>query len=289
MRIPLSVAVRRVVRVRTQRTIVESPDLVVRSVACADDHTCWSVPETSSATGIVLVRQGRFRLDAQGRQATVDPTVGYLQRPGEEMRFAHPAGGDVCTFVTLTGDWPAELAEVAGLPGSSGPAGRSTAPCSPLVRVDARLELAHRLLVRTGTDPHFAAVEGVLTLLELALRDQPADDPAPGRRELAERAREALLSGEPDSGTGLVALARLLGTSPAHLSRTFRHHVGMPLSRYRNRLRVSRALSRMAEGDTDLAALAVGLGFSDQAHMARVIRAELGHPPARVRSLLTPS
>lgn len=258
-------------------TVVEGPDLVIRSVACADDHARWSVPEASLTTGIVLVRRGRFRVDAQGRQASVDATVGYLQRPGRELRFAHPAGGDVCTSVTLPGDGLGALAE------------RLASHRSPVVRVDARLELAHRRVVRTGgADPHFAAVESVVDLLELALRDQPGDDPAPGRRELAERAREAIVDGEPDS-TGLVPLARRLGTSPAHLSRTFRHHAGMPLSRYRNRLRVSRALARMEQGETGLAALAVSLGFSDQAHMARVMRAELGEPPARVRALLAGS
>lgn len=60
----------------------------------------------------------------------------------------------------------------------------------------------------------------------------------------------------------------------------------MPLSRYRNRVRVSRALTPLEQGETDLAALAVRLGFNDQAHLTRVMRDELGHTPGRVRTLL---
>lgn len=253
---------------RTARVVVESPHVVVRSVACAADHARWSAPETPDAARIVLVRQGRFRVDVRGRRITVDPTLGYLQRPGEELRFAHPAGGDVCTSVALRGDAFAD---------------RSRQPRSPVVRVDARLELAHRLLLRTGgADPDFAALESVVDLLDLAVREQPGDSPAPGRADLADRAREAILADEPGSAD-LVALARLLHTTPSHLSRTFRHHAGIPLSRYRNRVRVSRALARLDQGETDLAALAASLGFSNQAHMTRVLHTHLGHPPGRVR------
>ncbi|WP_377273125.1 helix-turn-helix domain-containing protein [Peterkaempfera sp. SMS 1(5)a] len=258
---------------RIARTIVESPYAAIRAVECTDDHAGWSAPEAASAAQVVLVRQGRFRLDCQGRQVTVEPTSGYLNRPGEVLRFAHPAGGDLCTSVTYIGD---EL--TAGLEAARPPA----------VRVDARLELAHRMLLRTGADPGFAAVEAVLELLWLALRSAPDELPAPGRAELADRAREAILASE-SAGAGLVELARLLDASPSHLSRTFRHHVGMPLSRYRNRVRVSQALIRIDQGETDLAALAAGLGFSDQAHFSRVMRSELGRTPGRVRSLLGPT
>ena len=154
------------------------------------------------------------------------------------------------------------------------------------MRVDARLELAHRRLLRTGADPDFAGAEAVVTLLRLAVRREPDETPAPGRHDLADRAREAILTGD-TGATSLVALARLLETSPSHLSRTFGHHVGMTISRYRNRVRISRALQRIDDGETDLAGLAYTLGFSDQAHFTRTMRRELGHPPGHVRALLT--
>jgi AraC-like DNA-binding protein len=61
----------------------------------------------------------------------------------------------------------------------------------------------------------------------------------------------------------------------------------MTISRYRNRVRISRALHRIDEGATDLARLAFTLGFSDQAHFTRVMDKELGRTPGRVRALLT--
>lgn len=250
---------------------MESPHFVIRGVECADDHASWSAPEMTSATQIVLVQRGRFQLESRGRRVTVDPTTGYLQPPQHETRFAHPAGGDMCTSITLPDD-----TLTAGIEGAR----------SPTVRVDARLELAHRMLLRIDADPDFAAVEAVMNLLRLALRRQPDEVPAPGSYDLADRARDAILADEPSSGS-LVALAQLLETSPSHLSRTFRHHVGMTISRYRNRVRISRALHRIDEGGTDLAGLALTLGFSDQAHFTRVMCHELGHTPGRVRALLS--
>lgn len=174
--------------VQITRREVASPHFVIRAVECTDDHARWSAPETTSAAQLVLVRRGRFQLDSHGRRVTVDPTTGYLHPPGRETRFAHPAGGDLCTSITLPGD-----TLTAGFEAT-----RSLA-----VRVDARLELAHRTLLRTEADQAFAGVEAVVGLLRLALRRQPGETPAPGRHALADRARDALLADE-QGGTSLV-------------------------------------------------------------------------------------
>jgi AraC-like DNA-binding protein len=253
--------------------VIETPDMAVHEVFCRDDNPVWSEPEPATSAQIVLVRRGLFRLDADGRTLALDPTTGYLQGPGAVQRFSHPAGGDICSTIALTGN---------ALTAGSWLEDAVAAPTSREVGVDARLELAHRLLLRDREE------ETVLDLLALALRGQDdgrAAAAAPGRAELARRAREAIVTGAP-GGDRLVPLARLLGTSPSHLSRTFRHHVGMSVSRYRNRVRVSRALARIDEGETDLADLAHTLGFSDQSHFTRVLRTELDHTPDQVRSLL---
>lgn len=276
----MSESPRRVAFVRTAQVMAESPHFVIHTVECADDHAWWSEPELTVATQIILVRRGRFRISSRGREVMVDPTVGYLHGPGEEERFSHPVGGDSCTSITFTAGaliddlWPE-------------PTGGSRSAMSPAVLVDPRLELAHRLLPRSLDDPGFGGAEAVLDLLTLALhgRRGAPHRHGPGRAVLAERAREAIVSVEPEAAD-LVGLARLLETSPSHLSRTFRHHVGMTVSRYRNRVRVSRALAAIEAGETDLATLAFSLGFSDQAHFSRVMRDELGHTPGRVRTLL---
>ncbi|GAA2334555.1 hypothetical protein GCM10010170_014070 [Dactylosporangium salmoneum] len=62
--------------------------------------------------------------------------------------------------------------------------------------------------------------------------------------------------------------------------------MGVPITRYRNRVRLGWALDRIEDGATDLAAIAADLGFSDQAHLCRTARQHLGHSPAALRRLL---
>ncbi|HEX8856251.1 MAG TPA: AraC family transcriptional regulator, partial [Thermoleophilaceae bacterium] len=77
-----------------------------------------------------------------------------------------------------------------------------------------------------------------------------------------------------------------LAVSPHHLSRTFRALTGHTVSRHRMRLRARAAMERMAAGDGDLARIAADLGFADQSHLCRVMRAETGRTPSALRRVL---
>ena len=135
------------------------PEFTVSAVTCREDHTRWSPAEARGDYRVVLVRRGRFHRAACGRSAELDPTLGYVGVRHQEERFAHPAGGDLCTAVslaptlwrTLTGDGPD--------------------PVASTVYVDARLELAHRRLhaAASGGDVDFALAEHLLHLLALTL------------------------------------------------------------------------------------------------------------------------
>lgn len=103
---------------------------------------------------------------------------------------------------------------------------------------------------------------------ELDLPDLPLD----------EASDRAFLHAEPR--TGLVDLARRVGCSPHHLSRVFSQLTGSGVGRYRNRVRVAAATERIEAGEPSLAALACELGFADQAHLTRTVRALTGRPPA---------
>lgn len=250
--------------------VADSPDFSVAAVRCSGHGHGWSAPEPVGRHQVVLVRSGRFRLRSGGHDMSPDPTMGYLERPGDEPRFAHPAGGDVCTSITFSPDlWRS----VAG--GGRGPA-------APSVYVDGRLDLAHRRLLRAGPDVSFGVAEEVVGMLTGVLGSPGAE---PRRRTLADDAREALVADDPGAA-GLVPLAGLLGVSPSHLSRVFRRETGTTLTRYRNRLRVTRALDRIEQGAGNLAEVAADLGFADQAHLCRAVRAELGHTPTQLRRLL---
>ncbi|MBB5780888.1 helix-turn-helix domain-containing protein [Nonomuraea jabiensis] len=128
------------------------------AVTCVDDHRGWSAAELGSGHRLVLVRRGLFRRKADGRAAVIDPTMAYLGVPGEEEHFAHPAGGDVCTSVSLT---PELWRTLAG----EGPPGR------PTLYVDARLDLAHRKVLAAvrGGDTAFELAESLLSLIGAAL------------------------------------------------------------------------------------------------------------------------
>lgn len=248
---------------RVSRLLVDRPEFSIRAVTCRDDHATWSPPEPVPEPGVVLVRSGGFRRRGRGGEVLADRTMGYAKLPGDEEHFAHPYGGDECTSIRLGPDlWQ----------GVSGP-----------IYVDARLDLAHRLLWRAahGDDPDFAVAERLVQLLDRTPRVAASD----GDRTAVERAREAIRSGHPEAG-GLVPLARLVGVSPYRLSRAFPSIVGVPLTRYRNRVRVGAALDRIEQGETSLARLAFDLGFADQAHLTRTVRAHFGHTPRELRRLL---
>ncbi|MFE5326685.1 helix-turn-helix domain-containing protein [Embleya sp. NPDC056575] len=266
----------------TTTVLATRPDFRVTTVSCRDDHTRWSQTEVRADYRVVLVRRGRFRRQAAGIPAEVDPTVAYLGVPGEEERFAHPAeGGDECTSISLTPTLWRALA------------GEDARPARQSVYVDARLDLAHRRVLasaHTGDVDH-AVTEELLALLAATV-GQAVDGAVPpgarpGRDEgpLVAAARRAIGEAHPAS-EGLLPLAELLGASPYRLSRAFTRELGVSLTRYRNRVRVGRALDRLDAGEESLATLAADLGFSDQAHLCRTMRQYLGHTPTALRRLL---
>ena len=265
---------------RRSTPVLTAPEYSVRVVACSDGHSEWSRSEPADTFGLVLPRRGRFRLENAGVEQAVDVTQGYVQVPGLDQRFAHPSGGDVCTVVSVgTTLWR----EIAG-----------DRPVPTMIRVDGAAELAHRLLLRTAHDAADPA-ERLVRTVAAAARTSPSDDglctartPAAraARARIAAQAREAVLDDTPASHD-LVSLARALAVSPAHLSRVFQAGTGTSLTRFRNRVRVSRVLARLEAGDADLAVIAGDLGFADQAHLTRTVRATVGSTPGRLHRAFT--
>jgi AraC-like DNA-binding protein len=234
------------------------------SARCPGGHAGWSEEEVREDYRLVLVRRGRFRRRVAAAVADLDPAVAYLGVPGEAESFAHPAGGDVCTSVSLS----PELGE------------RLAGGARPAVYVDARADLAHRRLLAAVDDVDFGLVEALLALLGRVPPSRPAD------RLLVERAREAIACDDPVAA-GLLPLAAAFGVSPYRLSRAFTCELGVSLTHYRNRVRVGRVLDRLERGERGLAALAADLGFADQAHLCRTVRAHVGHTPTELRRLLS--
>jgi AraC-like DNA-binding protein len=87
-----------------------------------------------------------------------------------------------------------------------------------------------------------------------------------------------------DGAVPVAALAREASTSPRNLGRLFDEWVGMSPKRFARIVRVQAVLRRLGgEPDADLARVAAELGFADQAHLTREVRALAGTTPGRLR------
>jgi AraC-like DNA-binding protein len=253
-----------------------SPLVEVATVTCTPARTTSVEPETDRALALVLVRRGSFRRRTNGREALLDATCGYVQRPGEEQVFSHSdERGDVCTVISFA-------SEIA--PGEAWEGGTAL----DRIPTETDVDLAHRQLIAACTEGIDGSelVEATLSLADRMLQSTAGRvtrryrAAAERQRRLADAARE-IMNIEP--GTSLVSLARELGVSPRHLSRLFHEHIGMTLTDYRNVLRTRLAIEAIAAGAPSLARLAAELGFADQSHLTRTVRRLTGQPPSAHR------
>lgn len=263
---------------RTAQVLLGGSAVGVAEVGCDARTARWSQPEPVTSFSVVLVRAGLFRRRVDGVESLADPVAGYLQRPGSTQQVAHPCGGDRCTVITPSPVLLGSLVDPAA------------GACDQPLFISPAIDLAHWMLLaraRQGAD-RFELTERATTLaggLLLALAPDGAGAARPGTAtragRLVDQVRQ-LLAARTD--LGLDDLAQAAGVSAYHLSRTFRRVTGLTLSRYRTRLRLRRAMQRLAAGDRNLAGLAAELGFADQAHLTRALRAETGpHPPRCAR------
>jgi AraC-like DNA-binding protein len=78
-------------------------------------------------------------------------------------------------------------------------------------------------------------------------------------------------------------IAQAMHWSPFHLARVFQQRTGVPIHRYLTGLRLRASLERLADGASDLARLALELGFSSHSHFSDAFRREFGCAPSEVR------
>ena len=83
----------------------------------------------------------------------------------------------------------------------------------------------------------------------------------------------------------LDALALHTGLSPFHLSRVFQRATGLPPHAYLTQRRVAEARSLIGGGEP-LADVALACGFSDQSHMTRQFKRQLGFSPGAYRKII---
>jgi AraC family transcriptional regulator len=263
---------------------IQSRQLFSGSLVALRDCSCRSPmgpcgsEEASSTNQVVFTRTGVFVKHTGRRSVVGEPTQALFLNRNETYRVSHPAsGGDNCTVMSVQ---PGLLAEV--LSGYNRDAGdlETVRFAISHARLEPQLILAHHTLRRTcqlADVDHMrveeTAIELLASTIDAAYRARGvALSPArPGtiesRRDLTE-ATKVLLCGNPTATHSLSALARELNSSPFHLARIFRNEVGLPIHQYLLRLRLVLALERLADGCTNLSALALDLGFSNHSHFS---------------------
>lgn len=103
-----------------------------------------------------------------------------------------------------------------------------------------------------------------------------------GRREprWLQRAMQRLRE-EPSAS--LVGIASELDLHPVHVSRMFKRHFGVTMSRYLKQLRLQQATRAVLETGEPLSGVACRLGYADQSHLTRTMQQETGWTPGRLR------
>jgi AraC-like DNA-binding protein len=236
----------------------EAPGMRVVDHDCRKPAGAVESYEYSRDYGLVLIRRGGYWREVEGRGAYLAPTDAFFERPFVEQRIAHHrANGDRCTSL-----WLSERAVYAL-------AGDTSVPDAPITTTPT-IDLWHRELVvalRRGID-RFEADERLAQLVG-ALAERAAPGRFTARRSttranhhrIVQQARETIVT-DP-AGVHLGDLAQALGHTRFHLSSVFTRLTGMTLSQFRNRVRVSIAFDRLADGQENLAALSADLGFAD--------------------------
>ena len=97
-----------------------------------------------------------------------------------------------------------------------------------------------------------------------------------------EEARRTIL----ETSRPITRIARDVGMTAEHLSRSFSRHFGSSPVQVRNEVRVQRVMDALGGDDRPLAELALDVGFSDQSHMTNTLRHRIGLAPGQVRRAL---
>jgi AraC family transcriptional regulator len=264
------------------------PSVSITVYTCHGSDPPGPSPEEFSAENqVVFVRSGSFLRSSPRGRTLADPNQALFFQKGTTYRVRHPVGGDECVSVSVSDT--DRLAWMESWGASTARGVDSPVPWESGLVSSAAARGLYRLAGDRGGgvdgfDWHAQAMDLLAGVRPLA---RPARArPGPGRRDvdLIEAVRLLLLRrvAEP---LRLTDIAVAFGLTPFTLCRMFARVAGLPLHRYRRRLRLRAALDRLAGGARDITALALDLGFSDHSHFTNAFRAEFGVPPSVFRSL----
>jgi AraC-like DNA-binding protein len=231
----------------------------------------------------VFVRRGAYRLHYGRDEMLIDPLSLLFFRKGDGYAVSHPFGcGDDCVEFGFSDAFAAELYEDDGCRGF---AAQTMACPADAGMLWAQSVLATRAARGEATD--LEVEELAISILRSARQDGQLDQQVidAGSRKKIERAKLLMLS---DLGRDwkLADIAREAGASRFHLTRLFRRHAGAPLHRFLTLSRLAAALNRILDGEDNLTALALDLGFSSHSHFTAAFRGVYGATPTAARAMI---
>ena len=291
-----------------------SPDLkideVFRSEAmwitnyhcCKQDPACGG-EEQQPGHVITFPRSGVYALHIDGQLVVADPNTIIFHNHHSPYRTSHPYGcGDCGGGFVLRPDILLEVVrrhDPSVMDRPESPFAFTHGPSDPKICLLQRI-LWQQIMAgrREGRDP-VAVEEIMLHLVDGAIGAacRHAGTRAEHSRALARTSTARAHAEYADAVKGLLAkrmrerlslddIARAVHCSPFHLARLFRRQTGMTIHQYLNRLRLRTSLDYLADRGTDLAHLALELGFCSHSHYSDAFRREFGMSPSRVRRMI---
>lgn len=264
----------------TIRSLLTTPLVAVRDVACRGSCHHKSHEEAPAHVHLVFPYRGVYVRHVGASAAIAEANQALMFNVDEGYRVSHPVtGGDACLDLVIDDAQLRELAPAALVrPGAQLAFTRQHVPLDPATQ--ALVARLRHSLERGAAEP-LAAETCALALVRRALGAELAPPATAARRRIVDRAKLVLATDLSRRWT-LSEIAGELGVSPVYLTQVFQQVEGVPLYRYQLRLRLSRALERLARAD-DLTTLALDLGFSSHSHFTAAFQKLYGQSPSAFR------
>jgi AraC-like DNA-binding protein len=273
--------------------------LAIHDVRCGGRDTPPTAGEHTTVFQVILPRHGLYLFRMGRRDLVANANHACLIDPGREYRVTHPIGGcDSSTAVSLSRGLFRQLLADIDATAVDRADDRLAFPGDYALVAPATALRHHALLRRLenpGTEALAVEESALLLCREVALAARAAAGRQPhavregSRRHHRERveAVAAYLARHLARPVTLEELSRAAAMSPFQLARVFRAVTGLPIHRYRTRLRLLQALDRLREGALNLSEVALEAGFSSHSHFTTTMRAEFGRTPSDIRRLLS--
>lgn len=254
----------------------------IREVACNAARGGDNGDEYNDAPSIAIPLRGCYAVEQRRGHAVADANTAIFFNAVAPYRVSHPADGGDATFVISC--------EAGALADAFGTARNRNAGLHPFPALHSvmrsKLQLQVRLLRRRleGPQDPLAIEEAVLALI--AALGCPRDTELSQRHARAVERSKAFLGQHFRDRVLLADVARATGISPFSLARVFHAATGMTLHRYLTALRHAAALEAITAGASDLARVAVDVGFAHHSHLTKTFSRALGTTPREARRLL---